>query len=45
MAAVKRKKAAKKIKTKPEWVLKLYVAGATEKCVAAYNNIKQILEI
>ncbi len=27
-----------------EWVLKLYVAGQTEKCVTAFTNLKQICE-
>ena len=27
-----------------EWILKLYVAGATPKSVAAFNNLKQLCE-
>ena len=34
-----------KVKTaKDEWILRLYVAGKTPKCIAAFNNLKKICE-
>lgn len=34
-----------KVKTaKDEWILRLYVAGNTPKCIAAFNNLKKICE-
>lgn len=38
------KKNVKKSNKKIEWILKLYVAGATDSCVTAYNNLKKICE-
>jgi len=31
-------------KTVPEWRLRLYVAGQTPKCIAAFSNLKEICE-
>lgn len=36
--------AAKKLATKPEWQLKLYVAGNTARSVAALENLKHLCE-
>ncbi len=38
------KKPAKARKTKPPYVLRLYVAGRTPRCVAAFANLKKICE-
>lgn len=32
------------VKTAKEWILRLYVAGQTPKCIAAFNNLKRICE-
>ena len=38
-------KSLTKVKTaKDEWILRLYVAGQTPKCIAAFNNLKRICE-
>jgi circadian clock protein KaiB len=34
----------KKSKRKPEWQLRLYVAGQTSKSIAAFANLKRICE-
>ena len=38
------KKSAKVKTAKDEWILRLYVAGQTPKCIAAFNNLKKICE-
>lgn len=38
------KKAPKVKQAKDEWILRLYVAGQTPKCIAAFNNLKKICE-
>lgn len=38
------KKATKVKPAKDEWILRLYVAGQTPKCIAAFNNLKKICE-
>lgn len=38
------KKATKVKPVKEEWILRLYVAGQTPKCIAAFNNLKRICE-
>ncbi|MGE5393545.1 MAG: circadian clock protein KaiB [Candidatus Saccharibacteria bacterium] len=38
------KKTAKVKALKDEWILRLYVAGQTPKCIAAFNNLKKICE-
>ena len=38
------KKATKVKPVKDEWILRLYVAGQTPKCIAAFNNLKKICE-
>jgi len=38
------KKAAKVKPVKDEWILRLYVAGQTPKCIAAFNNLKKICD-
>lgn len=38
------KKSRKVKSTKEEWILRLYVAGQTPKCIAAFNNLKKICE-
>ena len=37
-------KARKKTRTKPEWQLRLYVAGQTAKSQTAFTNLKRICE-
>lgn len=38
-------KGNRKVKSaKDEWILRLYVAGQTPKCIAAFNNLKKICE-
>ncbi|MGE5447648.1 MAG: circadian clock protein KaiB [Bacteroidales bacterium] len=38
------KKATKVKPVNEEWILRLYVAGQTPKCIAAFNNLKKICE-
>lgn len=38
------KKTPKAKPVKDEWILRLYVAGQTPKCIAAFNNLKKICE-
>lgn len=38
------KKTPKVKAVKDEWILRLYVAGQTPKCIAAFNNLKKICE-
>jgi circadian clock protein KaiB len=38
------KKETKVKPAKDEWILRLYVAGQTPKCIAAFNNLKKICE-
>ena len=38
------KKTPKAKEVKDEWILRLYVAGQTPKCIAAFNNLKKICE-
>jgi circadian clock protein KaiB len=38
------KKETKVKMAKDEWILRLYVAGQTPKCIAAFNNLKKICE-
>lgn len=46
-ATVSKTESKKATKVKPvneEWILRLYVAGQTPKCIAAFNNLKKICE-
>jgi circadian clock protein KaiB len=31
--------------SKEKWILRLYVAGQTPKCITAFNNLKRICEV
>ncbi len=42
--ANKSKKTGHSNETDPEWVLKLYVAGQTPKCLKAFENLKNICQ-
>ena len=43
-ASVKNTRSAKRPARKPQWELRLYVAGQTPKSLAAMNNLRRVLD-
>lgn len=41
---LKTKSAGKTSKDSDKWILRLYVAGKTPKCITAFNNLKSLCE-